>query len=133
MELLYFSTENNADYRRKLFEEMQHALPGITIEVFNDIKSLKQRLQTPPRRFLACIYEICDRKTISDLVEIRDLFADRRTVFAIPDYSYQSLIYANNLSPQYLFSVKDEHHGVVAVLSKWLAMVQFEDDWAGEA
>jgi hypothetical protein len=89
-----------------------------TIQTFN---SFKKRLKEPPSYNNEIYILFADTKhLLTEFLELRDLFEDRRIILILPDDAKSTLSKAHRLFPRFLTTISDTYEDLCSVLCKMI-------------
>ena len=119
MGVLLYATE--ADEAGKRLERIiKTTLVSLDIQVYRTINSLTQKLHQPKDGFLIAVLLAHNKKELSKILSLKDLFWNSRIILILPDQEMNTISKGHQLYPRFLSYVDSDFTDVAAVLEKML-------------
>ena len=119
MGVLLYATE--ADEAGKRLERIiKTTLVSLDIQVYRTINSLTQKLHQPKDGFLIAVLLAHNKKELSKILSLKDLFWNSRIILILPDQEMNTISKGHKLYPRFLSYVGSDFTDVAAVLEKML-------------
>ena len=119
MEVLLYATEAD-DAGKRLARIITTTLAGLDIQVCQSINSLTQKLRQPRDCFFIVVLLAHNKKELSNILSLKDLFWDLRLILILPDQEKNTIAKGHKLYPRFLSYIDSDFKVVAAVLEKML-------------
>ena len=114
--LLYLPSETITGQR--LHYAVENSLPKKNIETYHTILELIERFAHPTKNNTVAVLLAETKQHLNDILVIRDILSDVRTILVIPDIEDDTIANAHKLRPRYIRTVRSDFTDISAVLSK---------------
>lgn len=94
--------------------------PRKETEIYQTIDSLSRRLHQPIHNFGIAILLAATREELQDILSLRDLLSDVRSILVLPDREGDTIAQGHTLSPRFVTYTDSDFVELAAVLSKML-------------
>jgi hypothetical protein len=119
MEVLLYATEAD-EAGKRLAKIIKTTSVSLDIQVYRTINSLIQKLRQPRVGFLIAVLLAHNKKELSKILSLKDLFWNLRIILILPDQEMNTILKGHKLYPRFLSYVNSDFTDVVAVLKKML-------------
>ncbi len=122
MAVLIWSNMKNgalAELRKKL----DSMIPKDELEVYRSIASLDLRLRQPKDNITVALLLATSKKDLKDILTLRGLLDDLRTILIIPDRKKETIARGHSLRPRYLSYADGDFDDVMAVLQTMMGRI----------
>jgi hypothetical protein len=128
MEVLLYATEVG-EAGKRLERIIKTSLDSLNIQVCRSIHSLTQKLRQPKDGFFIAVLVAHNKKELSEILSLKDLFWDLRIILILPNHEMDTIAKGHKLYPRFLSYVDSDFKDVAAVLEKMLkhlGSIQFQ-------
>ncbi len=128
MEVFLYATEAG-EAGKRLERIIKISLDSLDIQVCRSIHSLTQKLRQPKNGFLIAVLVAHNKKELTEILSLKDLFWDLRIILILPNYEKDTISKGHKLHPRFLSYVDSDFKDVAAVLEKMLkhlGSIQFQ-------
>lgn len=119
MSIVLYSNESG-----KLAQRLQKIIKGLSpedrMEFFQQMDPLIERLRKPRGDMNIAVLLSANRADLLEILTIRDLFDDIRTILILPDRDDETIARGHRLRPRFMTFVDSDFKDVAAVLRKML-------------
>jgi hypothetical protein len=119
MSIVLYSNESG-----KIAQRLQKIIKGLRpedrMEVFQNIDLLIERLRKPRGDMNIAVLLSTNRADLLEILSIKDLFEDIRTILILPDRDDETIARGHRLRPRFITFVDSDFKDVAAVLHKML-------------
>ena len=119
MGVLLYATEAD-EAGKRLVRIIKTTLVSLDIQVYRTINSLTQKLHQPKDGFLIAVLLAHNKKELSKILSLKDLFWNSRIILILPDQEMNTISKGHQLYPRFLSYVDSDFTDVAAVLEKML-------------
>ena len=119
MEVLLYATGAD-EAGKRLVRIIKTTLVSLDIQVYRTINSLTQKLHQPKDGFLIAVLLAHNKKELSKILSLKDLFWNSRIILILPDQEMNTISKGHQLYPRFLSYVDSDFTDVAAVLEKML-------------
>ena len=113
-------TNDSGKAGRKLLSVIEDLVVEEEVEIYKTIDLLTRRLRKPRGDMEIAVLLAANRKDLLEMLSIRDLLDNIRTVLILPDKSDDTIAKGHCLRPRYVSFVDSDFGDIAAVLSKML-------------
>ena len=93
-------------------------------EIYESIKVFAERLRRPSRDPCIAIILTVTRAELSELLSIKDLLMDVRTILILPDNSHKTVSTGHRLHPRYVSYKDSDFTDVAVVLQRMIRLME---------
>ena len=119
MGMLLYATDSGKASQR-LLARIEGLVAKEKLEKYETIDVLTQRLRKPRGDMEIAVLLAADRQDLLEMLCIRDLLDNMRTILILPDKSDDTIAKGHNLRPRYVSFVDSDFEDIAAVLGKML-------------
>ncbi len=119
MRMLLYATDSGKAGKR-LLAVIEGLVAEEKVEIYQTIDDLTRRLRKPRGDMEIAVLLAVDRQDLLEILSIRDLLDNMRTVLILPDKSDDTIAKGHNLKPRYVSFVDSDFGDIAAVLGKML-------------
>ena len=119
MRMLLYATDSGKAGQR-LLAVIEGLVAEGKVEIYQTIDVLTRRLRKPRGDMDLAVLLAADRQDLLEMLAIRDLLDNMRTVLILPDKSDDTIAKGHNLKPRYVSFVDSDFGDIAAVLGKML-------------
>jgi hypothetical protein len=119
MSIVLYSNESGklAQRLQKIIKELK---PEDRMECFQHMDLLIERLRKPRGDMSIAVLLSANRSDLLEILTIKDLFDDIRTILILPDRDDETIARGHRLHPRFMTFVDSDFDDVAAVLRKML-------------
>ena len=107
---------------------IEDVVPNENTEIYNTIDTLGQRLSRPSYNISIAVLLISSREELRDVLSIRHLFDNIKTILILPDRKNETIVMGHKLRPRFLSYTDGDFKDVAAVLKKMLTVLDFNNE-----
>jgi hypothetical protein len=117
MEVIVYSTISD-EHSRRLESAIKAVAPPQSIQVHRTLAALSERLRRPVDQETVAVLAPGNRWDLLDIIAVRQLLHDIRTIIIAPDEECETVAKAHQLRPRFLTYVSADFEELAAVLQK---------------
>ena len=119
MSMLLYATDSGKA-KQRLLSVVEDLMADETVEYYQTIEVLTRRLRRPRGDMEIAVLLAANRQDLLEILSIRDLLDNIRTILILPDKSEDTIAKGHNLRPRYVSFVDSDFGDIAAVLTKML-------------
>ena len=123
MAVIFYRSAGN-DTAERLQSVISAEIPLEESEIYESIKGLSERLRRPSRDQCIAIILTVTKTELSEILSIKDLLTDVRTILILPDNSDRTISTRHRLHPRYLSYKDSDFTDVAVVLNKMIRLME---------
>jgi|WetSurSiteA1Bulk_404760.scaffolds.fasta_scaffold145382_2 hypothetical protein len=117
--LVYANDANGA--KETLREVVQSTVPAASVEVYNSVESLSERLSSPLAGYTVIVILANTKQDLMEILSLQSLLFDHRVILILPDKEPDTMAIGHRLRPRFVSFRDGDFSDVGAVLQKMIS------------